>query len=89
MDVESHKRNHKPTMKITESGEIKGPHQGYYIPKNVDKVVGNPSDQLIIHLNLYIGLDGNEIYVGDAMIILMLRNEVLKSLKSNIEIRVI
>ena len=44
MDVESHKRNHKPTMKITESGEIKGPHQGYYISKNVDKVVGNPSE---------------------------------------------
>jgi len=44
MDVESHKRNHKPTVKLTESGEIKGPHQGYYIPKNVDKVVGNPSE---------------------------------------------
>lgn len=44
MDVESHKRAHKPTVKLTESGEIKGPHQGYYVPQHPEKIVGNPGE---------------------------------------------
>jgi len=46
MNVEQHKRTHKPVVKINESGNevSKAPHQGYYIPKNVDKIVGNPSE---------------------------------------------
>ena len=47
MDIEQHKRMHKPMMqKLTESGnEVrKTPHQGYYIPKNTGKVIGNPAE---------------------------------------------
>lgn len=44
MDVESHKRSHKPVVHLTESGEVKGAHQGYYVPQHPDKIIGSPAE---------------------------------------------
>lgn len=44
MDVESHKRSHKPVVHLTESGEVKGTHQGYYVPQHPEKIIGSPAE---------------------------------------------